>query len=98
MNLLQHTDYSFLFIIFFPSGPRRKVDYAGGGDGGRNGSVWSAAQLQANEAPARVSIDWNTIRENKDKYEELKWKGELLFYMSSPQLANIRKVIWFSLI
>uniref|UniRef100_A0A3Q3KJH0 RNA helicase n=1 Tax=Monopterus albus TaxID=43700 RepID=A0A3Q3KJH0_MONAL len=38
-------------------------------------SVWSAAQLQAAYvAPARVSIDWNDIRENKEKYEQLKWK------------------------
>lgn len=24
----------------------------------------------------RSTIDWDAIRENKDKYEELKWKGE----------------------
>lgn len=39
--------------------------------------MWSAEELQAADAaPACVAIDWNTIRENKDKYEELKWKGE----------------------
>ncbi|XP_074503247.1 putative ATP-dependent RNA helicase DDX43 isoform X1 [Sebastes fasciatus] len=59
--------------------------YRGGGDGGgyrwrgdggeRDPSVWSAAALQAADAaPAPASIDWNTIRENKDKYAELKWK------------------------
>ncbi|XP_022608579.1 probable ATP-dependent RNA helicase DDX43, partial [Seriola dumerili] len=50
-------------------------EYGGVGDGGTNGSVWSASAIQAaNAAPARISIDWNSIRENKDKYEELKWK------------------------
>ncbi|XP_038593845.1 probable ATP-dependent RNA helicase DDX43 isoform X1 [Micropterus salmoides] len=50
--------------------------YRGRGDGGvKTGSVWSAAELQAADAvPARVPIDWNSIRENKDKYEQLKWK------------------------
>ncbi|XP_070697534.1 probable ATP-dependent RNA helicase DDX43 [Pempheris klunzingeri] len=50
--------------------------YRNGGDVGvRSDSVWGAAELQAgNAVPARISIDWNTIRENKDKYEELKWK------------------------
>ncbi|XP_071336120.1 probable ATP-dependent RNA helicase DDX43 [Trachinotus anak] len=58
----------------FSNGPGRVRDY-GGGDGEINGSVWSASELQAaNAAPARVSIDWNSIRENKEKYEELKWK------------------------
>lgn len=48
--------------------------YAGGG---RNCSVWSAAEQQAAQVvPTRSSIDWNAIRENKGKYEELKWQGE----------------------
>ncbi|XP_067369856.1 probable ATP-dependent RNA helicase DDX43 isoform X1 [Channa argus] len=51
--------------------PGRGTDYGGA----RNPSVWSAAELQAaHVAPASVSIDWNMIRENKHKYEELKWK------------------------
>ncbi|KAK2824554.1 hypothetical protein Q5P01_021729 [Channa striata] len=55
----------------FRSGPGRGSDYGGA----KNTSVWSAAELQAaNVAPPRVSIDWNLIRENKDKFEELKWK------------------------
>uniref|UniRef100_A0A3Q0RYL7 RNA helicase n=1 Tax=Amphilophus citrinellus TaxID=61819 RepID=A0A3Q0RYL7_AMPCI len=42
-----------------------------------SGSVWSTAELQAaNVVQARPSIDWDTIRENKEKYKELKWKGE----------------------
>lgn len=57
------------------SGPRRE-----GGHGGRDGSVWSASALQAAKViPPRLSIDWNAIRENKDKYEELKWKGEGIY-------------------
>ncbi|KAM4729214.1 putative ATP-dependent RNA helicase DDX43 [Anableps anableps] len=38
----------------------------------RTGSVWSKEAPQASsDAP---SIDWNDIRENRKKYEELKWK------------------------
>ncbi|XP_034754825.1 probable ATP-dependent RNA helicase DDX43 [Etheostoma cragini] len=50
--------------------------YRGSGGGGvRDSSVWSTAELEAADAaPPPVSIDWNTIRENKDKYAELKWK------------------------
>ncbi|KAG8000301.1 putative ATP-dependent RNA helicase DDX43, partial [Nibea albiflora] len=65
----------------FPSGVRKGGDYGGGDygrgsdEGVRHDSVWSAGQLQAAKvAPAYVPIDWNAIRENKDKYEELKWK------------------------
>ncbi|XP_019118297.2 putative ATP-dependent RNA helicase DDX43 [Larimichthys crocea] len=65
----------------FPAGVRKGGDYEGGDygrrsdEGVRNDSVWSAAQLQAAKViPAHVPIDWNAIRENKDKYEELKWK------------------------
>ncbi|XP_038128488.1 probable ATP-dependent RNA helicase DDX43 isoform X2 [Cyprinodon tularosa] len=40
-----------------------------------NGSVWSQEAIQASkDAPARPFIDWNDIRENRAKYEELKWK------------------------
>ncbi|XP_037322402.1 probable ATP-dependent RNA helicase DDX43 [Pungitius pungitius] len=47
----------------------------GGGRGFRDPSVWSATALEAAAtAPAPPSIDWNDIRQNKDKYEELKWK------------------------
>ncbi|KAG7512245.1 putative ATP-dependent RNA helicase DDX43 [Solea senegalensis] len=43
--------------------------------GGRSDSVWSSSQLKAsNVTQPRATIDWNAIRENKDKYEELKWK------------------------
>ena len=47
------------------------------GNGGVSNSVWSSDQLKASsETTPRPSIDWNSIRENKDKYEELKWQGE----------------------
>ncbi|XP_013885154.1 putative ATP-dependent RNA helicase DDX43 isoform X3 [Austrofundulus limnaeus] len=43
--------------------------------GTSSGSVWSNAELEASKVtPARTSIDWNAIRENKKMYEELKWK------------------------
>uniref|UniRef100_A0A673C8P3 RNA helicase n=1 Tax=Sphaeramia orbicularis TaxID=375764 RepID=A0A673C8P3_9TELE len=52
--------------------PSRGGGYNGGAG---SGSVWSAEELQAaNVTPVRQVIDWNAIRENKDKYEELKWK------------------------
>ncbi|XP_061915490.1 probable ATP-dependent RNA helicase DDX43 [Entelurus aequoreus] len=47
----------------------------GRGGGGSGGSVWSRSEIEASVVlPPRVSIDWNDIRENKQKYEELKWK------------------------
>nr|XP_057914001.1 probable ATP-dependent RNA helicase DDX43 isoform X2 [Doryrhamphus excisus] len=60
----------------FHSASSRGGGYARGGAGGeRAGSVWSSSQLEASHvAPPRVSIDWSSIRENKQKYEELKWK------------------------
>uniref|UniRef100_A0A3Q3WKY4 RNA helicase n=1 Tax=Mola mola TaxID=94237 RepID=A0A3Q3WKY4_MOLML len=42
---------------------------------GETDSIWSVTQLEAaKEAPAPPAIDWNMIRENKEKYEALKWK------------------------
>ncbi|XP_044229334.1 probable ATP-dependent RNA helicase DDX43 isoform X2 [Thunnus albacares] len=79
----------------FRNGPGRGGDYGGGGDGGvRGGSVWSAAELQAADAaPARVSIDWNTIRENREKYEELKWKDlppmKKKFYTEAESVSQL---------
>ncbi|XP_041803950.1 probable ATP-dependent RNA helicase DDX43 [Chelmon rostratus] len=70
-------------------------DYSGGVDGGiRNDSVWSATELEAaNAAPARVSINWNTIRENKEKYEELKWKDlppmKKKFYTEAESVSKL---------
>ncbi|KAF7651866.1 hypothetical protein LDENG_00104320 [Lucifuga dentata] len=60
------------------SGFGRSGSYGGGrGDGEvSHGSVWSASELEAAKAaaPVRVPIDWNSLRENKDKYEQMKWK------------------------
>ncbi|XP_060896210.1 probable ATP-dependent RNA helicase DDX43 [Labrus mixtus] len=72
----------------FRSGPGKGGDYyrgEGGSDGGGNrgggyggvskGSVWSATALHtASEVQPSESIDWNAIRENKDKYAAMKWK------------------------
>ncbi|XP_039994859.1 probable ATP-dependent RNA helicase DDX43 isoform X2 [Xiphias gladius] len=77
-------------------GPGRGGDCGRGGDGGvGNCSVWSAAELQAaNATPARLSIDWNTIRENKEKYEELKWKDlppmKKTFYTEAESVSMLR--------
>ncbi|XP_035982518.1 probable ATP-dependent RNA helicase DDX43 isoform X2 [Fundulus heteroclitus] len=52
--------------------------FRGGADKGamsRNGSVWAKDVPRApSDAPAPPSIDWNDIRQNRKKYEELKWK------------------------
>lgn len=67
MNIMPHS--------FYFSDPGRGRDFRGGRDADKK-SVWSTAELQAANVPAaHVSIDWNTIRENKTKYAELKWKG-----------------------
>lgn len=51
--------------------------------GTSSGSVWSNAELEASKVtPARPSMDWNAIRENKKMYEELKWKGESADYVT----------------
>ncbi|XP_061601138.1 probable ATP-dependent RNA helicase DDX43 [Cololabis saira] len=51
---------------------------AGGGSqysSANSGSAWSSAQLQAaRDVPVRPSINWDEIRQNKGKYEEMKWK------------------------
>ncbi|XP_053291829.1 probable ATP-dependent RNA helicase DDX43 [Pleuronectes platessa] len=52
-----------------------EADKSGGHGGVSNGSVWSSDQLKASrDTPPRASIDWNAIRENKDKYEAIKWQ------------------------
>ncbi|KAK6328726.1 hypothetical protein J4Q44_G00007040 [Coregonus suidteri] len=47
----------------------------GGGGGGRSGSSWSNAAPQASvdENPPQA-INWNSMRENRQKYEEMKWQ------------------------
>ncbi len=73
------------------SGLRRRGCNEGGDNGeARRDSIWSSAQLQASEVvPARISIDWNDIRENKGKYEELKWKGKGSYHLSFCYDINI---------
>uniref|UniRef100_A0AAQ5X4N7 RNA helicase n=1 Tax=Amphiprion ocellaris TaxID=80972 RepID=A0AAQ5X4N7_AMPOC len=75
-------------------GAGRRPDYGGGGDGVRNSSVWSSTELQtANVVLAPPSIDWTTIRENKDKYEELKWKDlpplKKKFYIEAESVSML---------
>uniref|UniRef100_A0A3P8RQ57 RNA helicase n=1 Tax=Amphiprion percula TaxID=161767 RepID=A0A3P8RQ57_AMPPE len=75
-------------------GAGRRPNYGGGGDGVRNSSVWSSTELQtANVVLAPPSIDWTTIRENKDKYEELKWKDlpplKKKFYIEAESVSML---------
>ncbi|XP_024865201.1 probable ATP-dependent RNA helicase DDX43 isoform X2 [Kryptolebias marmoratus] len=54
----------------YSDGFRSRADQGAG-----DNSVWSNAELEASKvSPARPSIDWNAIRENRKMYEELKWK------------------------
>ncbi|XP_077470080.1 putative ATP-dependent RNA helicase DDX43 isoform X1 [Stigmatopora argus] len=70
----------------------------------RSGSVWSNAELkEANVAPVPVCIDWNSIRENKDKYEKMKWQdlppikknfyteAESIFLLTHEEVCDWRK-------
>nr|XP_019943914.1 PREDICTED: probable ATP-dependent RNA helicase DDX43 [Paralichthys olivaceus] len=55
----------------FCNGPGKAGDYGGV----RKDSVWSSEQLKASSVILpQPSIDWNSIRENRGKYEELKWQ------------------------
>ncbi|XP_060780747.1 probable ATP-dependent RNA helicase DDX43 [Neoarius graeffei] len=40
----------------------------------RSDSCWSASALQASAPSLSAPIDWNAIRENREKYELLKWQ------------------------
>ncbi|XP_004077037.1 probable ATP-dependent RNA helicase DDX43 [Oryzias latipes] len=58
----------------FGNGLGRLQDHKRDG-GGYYASVRSAAEHKAaDNVPERPPIDWNAIREGKDKYSELKWK------------------------
>ncbi|XP_014875603.1 putative ATP-dependent RNA helicase DDX43 isoform X1 [Poecilia latipinna] len=48
---------------------------AGTGGMNRNDSAWSKEAPQAaSDGPPSSAIDWNDIRQNRKKFEELKWK------------------------
>lgn len=46
--------------------------------GYQSDSCWpvSAVRAMAAAAPTPVPIDWTALRENRDKYEAIKWQGE----------------------
>ncbi|XP_077439090.1 putative ATP-dependent RNA helicase DDX43 isoform X3 [Vanacampus margaritifer] len=84
--------------------PRHSGGYERGRGRGGSGSVWSNTQLEVSEvAPARVPIDWNNIRENMHKYEEMKWKdlppmkknfyteAESVFLLTADEVYDWRK-------
>uniref|UniRef100_A0A8C4EZW4 RNA helicase n=1 Tax=Dicentrarchus labrax TaxID=13489 RepID=A0A8C4EZW4_DICLA len=100
-------DYEGEVVIFGPSAAQQKAKemiedlladgnsrFYNGIKGVSKASVWSSAELQvANTAPARVSIDWNAIRENKDKYAELKWSDlppmKKKFYVEAESVSML---------
>ncbi|KAI5107988.1 putative ATP-dependent RNA helicase DDX43, partial [Silurus meridionalis] len=55
-------------------------------------TCWSASALQPSAASPSIPIDWNAIRENKGKYETLKWKDlpplEKNFYIEADFVAK----------
>lgn len=65
-------------FVMFSSARDRKDGHRGElTTNARQDSVWSAEQLEAARAVApSTPIDWASIRQNKQKYEELKWKGQ----------------------
>lgn len=66
-----------MLLLFF-SANTRQIGHGGKyTNAGRQESVWSAEQLQAaSVVEPTTPIDWSAIRQNKQKYEELKWKGQ----------------------
>ncbi len=46
--------------------------------GYQNDSCWPASAVRAATAaaPTAAPIDWTALRENRDKYEAMKWQGE----------------------
>lgn len=52
---------------------------------GRQDSVWSAEQVQAASVVApSTPVDWAAIRQNKQKFDELKWKGQSVRRVCPP--------------
>ncbi|XP_071013947.1 probable ATP-dependent RNA helicase DDX43 [Oncorhynchus clarkii lewisi] len=80
-----------------PGGFRREPGcdgrFGGAGGGGRSGSIWSAAALQASlEDSPPQAIDWVSMRANRHKYEEMKWQDlpslKKDFYFESEIVAS----------
>lgn len=61
--------YSLLIIPLLSSGNSNTY---------RGDSCWSSSAVQAAAAaaPACTPIDWIALRENRDKYEAMKWQGD----------------------
>uniref|UniRef100_A0A6Q2XS44 RNA helicase n=1 Tax=Esox lucius TaxID=8010 RepID=A0A6Q2XS44_ESOLU len=60
---------------------------------GSSGSCWSTAALQASvEETSPQAIDWNSLRQNRKKYEEMKWHDlpplKKDFYIESETVAS----------
>ncbi|KAL0964425.1 hypothetical protein UPYG_G00323670 [Umbra pygmaea] len=77
-------------------GSRGDGGFGGGGAGreeGRGASCWSTAALQASvdESPQQT-IDWKSLRENRQKYAEMKWQAlpplKKDFYLESETVAG----------
>ncbi|XP_017577605.1 probable ATP-dependent RNA helicase DDX43 isoform X1 [Pygocentrus nattereri] len=62
------------------------------GSGVKSESCWPASALQASTAPAPAPIDWTAIRENRQKYETIKWQDlppvKKNFYIEAEAVAR----------
>ncbi|XP_019902581.2 probable ATP-dependent RNA helicase DDX43 isoform X2 [Esox lucius] len=74
-------------------GGGRRFGAEGGAEEGSSGSCWSTAALQASvEETSPQAIDWNSLRQNRKKYEEMKWHDlpplKKDFYIESETVAS----------
>ncbi|TSK22713.1 putative ATP-dependent RNA helicase DDX43 [Bagarius yarrelli] len=68
------------------------LHYGNESSGMRSDSCWSASALQASAPSPSAPIDWKAIRENREKYETLKWKDlpplKKNFYIEADTVAK----------
>uniref|UniRef100_A0AAR2IXB7 RNA helicase n=1 Tax=Pygocentrus nattereri TaxID=42514 RepID=A0AAR2IXB7_PYGNA len=95
-------DYEGKVLIFGSSDVQQKAkkmieeliseSAANGGSGVKSESCWPASALQASTAPAPAPIDWTAIRENRQKYETIKWQDlppvKKNFYIEAEAVAR----------
>ncbi|XP_053358502.1 probable ATP-dependent RNA helicase DDX43 isoform X2 [Clarias gariepinus] len=69
-----------------------RLHYGSKSSGSKSDSCWSESAPQASAVSPSTSIDWKAIRENRGKYEALKWKDlpplKKNFYIESDSVAK----------
>ncbi|XP_076830956.1 putative ATP-dependent RNA helicase DDX43 [Brachyhypopomus gauderio] len=60
--------------------------------GVKSTSCWSRTALQSSAGPTSTPIDWNALRENREKYETMKWQDlpalKKDFYIEAESVAR----------